>query len=80
MLCDDERGDAVVVAEAVSSLAMASFSLRIGTAPSCEQPGQRAPGVQVLAAVDEVVGHEQHLAGTRPCTPRAASQLRISRG
>ena len=40
---------------------MASFSLMIGTAPSAEQAGQRAAGVEVLPPVDEVVGHEQRL-------------------
>ena len=39
----------------ISSLAMASFSLTIGTQPSSSRRDERLAGVQVLAAVDEVV-------------------------
>ena len=47
----------------ISSSAMASFSLTTGTTPSSSRRRERAPGVQVLAAVDEVERGEQHLAG-----------------
>ncbi len=45
---------------------MASFSLTIGYRAELEQPHQRLPGVEVLAAFDEVVGHEEHLRGHEP--------------
>ena len=54
----DERGDAGRCRRSASRrLAMASFSLTIGTQPELEQAHQRLAGVQVLAAVDEVVRH-----------------------
>ena len=46
----------------ISSSAMASFSLTTGTTPELEQAQQRAAGVEVLAAVDEVERGQQHLA------------------
>ena len=46
----------------ISSSATASFSLTTGTTPSASSGGQRVARVQVLPAVREVGGREQHLA------------------
>ncbi len=58
-----ERGDAVVVAEADLVVGDGVVLVDDRHHPELEQPQQRAAGVEVLAALDEVEGGEQHLAG-----------------
>ena len=70
--CGDERGDAVVVAEAELVAGDRVVLVDDRDAAELEQTGQRAAGVQVLAAVDEVVRHEQHLPGDEAVLGEAA--------
>ena len=61
-----ERGEPVVVAIAnlVGRDRVVLVDDRYGA--EFQQASQRAPGVQVLSTVDEVVRHEQHLGGHQP--------------
>ena len=66
----DERGEAVVVAVAELVAGDGVVLVDDRHRAELEQAGERAPGVEVLPAVDEVVRDEQRLAGTRPWSPR----------
>ena len=59
----DERGDAIVVAVAQLVAGDRVVLVDDRDAAELDQPQQRLAGVQVLAAIDEVVRHEQHLRG-----------------
>jgi hypothetical protein len=58
-----ERGEAVVVAVADVVAGDGVVLVDDRHHPELEQAHQHATGVEVLAAVDEVVGHEQRLRG-----------------
>ena len=64
----------------ISSSAMASFSFTIGHDTELEQPLEGAPRLQVLAAVDEVEGRQQHLAGDQSVACRGPRRRRPSGG
>ncbi len=59
----DERGEAVVVAEADLVVGDGVVLVHDRDHAELEQAHQRLPGVQVLTALDEVVRDEQHLRG-----------------
>ena len=54
-------------------MATVSFSLTIGHDAEAEQPLQRALGVAVVAAAEQVVGGQQHLADLSPCRAKDAA-------
>ena len=75
-----QRGDAVVVA--VADLVAGDRVVLVDDrdAPQLEQPDEGLSCVQVLAPVDEVVRHEQHLGGHRaPCDRGERLYTSISR-
>ena len=79
--CDDERGEAVVVA--VADLVVGDGVVLVDDRHDAEveQPAQRLAGVQVLRRDAEVVRREQHLAGDEAVRrPRIAPSRSISRG
>jgi hypothetical protein len=53
----------------ISSVATLSFSLITGTTPSAEQPVERRGGVEITAAILEIVERHQHLRGGEPLAP-----------
>ena len=59
----DQRGQAVVVAEADLVVGDGVVLVHDGHHTELEQAQQRAPGLQVLAALHEVERGQQHLAG-----------------
>ncbi len=61
-----ERGDAIVVAEADLVVGDRVVLVHHRHHAELEEAGQRRPGMQVLPALTEVVGGEQHLAGDEP--------------
>ena len=67
----DERGDAVVVAEADLVVGDGVVLVDDRHAAELEQPGQRSAGVEVLAPAHEVVRDEEHLRGDDAVTDRA---------
>jgi hypothetical protein len=78
----------------ISSVTTVSFSLMIGTTPSCSRVRQRRAGVEVALAVGQVVVREQDLRGvqavlaekalhrpaTSPIWPTAAAGLQFVDG
>ena len=70
----NERGEAVVVAEPDLVVGDGVVLVDDGHGAELEQARERLAGVEVLAAVDEVVRHEQHLgAAPAPCVARMSS-------
>ena len=65
----DERSDAIVVAVAELVAGERVVLVDDRDAPELDETQQRLAGVQVLAAIDEVVRHQQHLRRdqTMPC-------------
>ena len=67
----DQRGEAVVVAEADLVVGDGVVLVDDRHAPELEQPVSVLAGVEVLAAVHEVVGRQQHLGADQAVARRA---------
>ena len=76
----DERGQAVVVAEADLVVGDGVVLVDDGHDAELEQPGQRRPGVQVLLADHEVERGEQHLAADEPALGQGRRRTPASGG